>query len=59
MDAQPDDKVIGRPVDVALGPDGAFYVSDDYAGVVWRVARGPPQATSSRVVTRSSGRRAG
>jgi glucose/arabinose dehydrogenase len=35
-----DEEVIGRPVDAALGPDGAFYVSDDYAGVVWRVAPG-------------------
>jgi len=33
-----DGHVIGRPVDVAEGPDGAFYVSDDYAGVVYRVA---------------------
>jgi len=33
-----DGDVIGRPVDVAEGPDGAFYVSDDYAGVVYRVA---------------------
>jgi len=33
-----DDDVIGRPVDVAEGPDGAFYVSDDYAGLVYRVA---------------------
>ncbi len=32
------DDVIGRPVDVAEGPDGAFYVSDDYAGVIYRVA---------------------
>ncbi|HET8710292.1 MAG TPA: PQQ-dependent sugar dehydrogenase, partial [Spongiibacteraceae bacterium] len=31
-------KVIGRPVDVAEGPDGAIYVSDDYAGAVYRVA---------------------
>jgi glucose/arabinose dehydrogenase/mono/diheme cytochrome c family protein len=31
------DDVIGRPVDVAEGPDGAFYVSDDYAGVIYRV----------------------
>ena len=30
--------VIGRPVDVAEGPDGAFYVSDDYAGVIYWVA---------------------
>ncbi len=32
--------VIGRPVDVAEGPDGAFYVSDDYAGSIYRVAFG-------------------
>ncbi|MFQ5417416.1 MAG: PQQ-dependent sugar dehydrogenase [Myxococcota bacterium] len=33
-----DDDVIGRPVDVVEGPDGAFYVSDDYAGLIYRVA---------------------
>ncbi len=32
--------VIGRPVDVALGPDGAIYVSDDYGGAIFRVAWG-------------------
>jgi glucose/arabinose dehydrogenase len=32
--------VIGRPVDVAEGPDGAFYVSDDYAGSIYRVVFG-------------------
>ena len=32
-----DGDVIGRPVDVAEGPDGAFYVSDDYAGAIYRV----------------------
>jgi glucose/arabinose dehydrogenase len=32
-----DDEVIGRPVDVAEGPDGAVYVSDDYAGAIYRV----------------------
>ena len=32
--------VIGRPVDVATGPDGAIYVSDDYAGAIYRVAYG-------------------
>ena len=37
-----DEDVIGRPVDVAQGPDGAIYVSDDYAGAVYRVA---PRAT--------------
>ena len=35
-----DEDVIGRPVDVAEGPDGAIYVSDDYAGSVYRVAFG-------------------
>jgi glucose/arabinose dehydrogenase len=33
-----DDDVIGRPVDIAEGPDGAFYVSDDYSGQIYRVA---------------------
>ncbi len=27
----------GRPVGLAIGPDGAMYVSDDYAGVIYRV----------------------
>ncbi len=30
--------VIGRPADVTTGPDGALYVSDDFAGAVYRVA---------------------
>jgi glucose/arabinose dehydrogenase len=30
----------GRPVAAVLGPDGAVYVTDDYAGAVYRVA--PP-----------------
>jgi glucose/arabinose dehydrogenase len=33
-----DDHVIGRPVDVAVGPDGAFYVSDDYARAIYRIS---------------------
>jgi glucose/arabinose dehydrogenase/cytochrome c553 len=33
-------EVIGRPVDVAEGPDGAVYVSDDYAGAVYRITHG-------------------
>jgi glucose/arabinose dehydrogenase len=31
-----DEAVIGRPADVAQGPDGAIYISDDYAGVIWK-----------------------
>jgi glucose/arabinose dehydrogenase len=36
--------VIGRPVDVVQGPDAAVYVSDDYAGVVYRVSPGGSRA---------------
>jgi len=35
-----DGDVIGRPVDVAEGPDGTIFVSDDYAGAIYRVDRG-------------------
>jgi glucose/arabinose dehydrogenase len=31
------DNRLGRPVGLAVGPDGALYVSDDTAGVVYRV----------------------
>jgi len=34
------DDVVGRPVDVATGPDGEIYVSDDYAGAVYRITEG-------------------
>ncbi|MEZ0232984.1 MAG: sorbosone dehydrogenase family protein [Methylophilaceae bacterium] len=30
----------GRPVDVLVGPDGALYVSDDRAGMVYRITYG-------------------
>lgn len=29
--------VIGRPVDIAQGPDGRIYISDDYTGSIYRV----------------------
>ena len=35
---QPDGKVLGRPVDVLVMPDGAMLVSDDYSGVVYRIS---------------------
>jgi glucose/arabinose dehydrogenase len=41
-----DEEVIGRPVDVAEDADGVIYVSDDHAGVIWRIARGAPGALS-------------
>jgi glucose/arabinose dehydrogenase len=34
---QPGGKVLGRPVDVQVMPDGALLVSDDYAGVLYRI----------------------
>jgi glucose/arabinose dehydrogenase len=36
--------VIGRPVDVAEGPDGTIYISDDYASVVYWVKPAPPSS---------------
>ena len=35
-----DGDIIGRPVDVEEGPDGAFYVTDDFAGVIYRISKG-------------------
>ena len=34
---QPDGHIIGRPVDIEEGIDGSIYISDDYAGVIYRV----------------------
>jgi glucose/arabinose dehydrogenase len=31
------DGIIGRPAFVTEGPDGSIYISDDYAGVIYRV----------------------
>lgn len=36
-----DEKVIGRPVDVVVGPDGALYISDDFGGAIYRVSYAP------------------
>jgi glucose/arabinose dehydrogenase len=36
------DGIIGRPAGVVEGPDGAIYVSDDYAGVIYRITRKGP-----------------
>ncbi|GAB3094540.1 c-type cytochrome [Aestuariicella hydrocarbonica] len=40
-----DGNIIGRPVDIAEGPDGCAYVSDDYAGTIYRVCYGIEQDT--------------
>lgn len=34
---QPDEKVIGRPVDVIVAQDGALLVSDDTKGAIYRI----------------------
>ena len=47
--------VVGRPVDVVEGVDGAIYVSDDYAGSIHRLSRdGPDRATSERSTSEDS-----
>ncbi|MFT3980542.1 MAG: sorbosone dehydrogenase family protein [Ferruginibacter sp.] len=35
---QPDGKVLGRPVDVQIMPDGSMLVSDDYSGVIYKIS---------------------
>jgi glucose/arabinose dehydrogenase len=36
----PDHRSLGRPVDIVIKPDGVMYISDDKAGVVYRLAFG-------------------
>jgi glucose/arabinose dehydrogenase len=33
-----DGDVSGRPVDIVEAPDGTIFISDDFGGVIWRVA---------------------
>jgi glucose/arabinose dehydrogenase len=32
------DTATGRPVGLAVGPDGFLYVSDDKGGIIYRIA---------------------
>ena len=41
--------VIGRPVDIAESPTGELFVSDDYAGAVYRLWRGEPATRNATV----------
>lgn len=36
------DGVIGRPAGIAQGPDGTIFVSDDYAGAIYRISPDMP-----------------
>lgn len=50
---RPDESVTGRPVDLLRLPDGSFLISDDFAGVIYRLFRAP---AVTRVSTRVSSR---
>jgi glucose/arabinose dehydrogenase len=50
------ENVSGRPVDIAEGPDGAIYVSDDYAGAIYRIAVGDSVPTASPPATAAASR---
>jgi len=41
--------IVGRPVDAAQGPDGDIFISDDYAGAVYRLRYGESGAGELRV----------
>jgi glucose/arabinose dehydrogenase len=36
---QADGKVLGRPVDIEIMPDGSMLISDDFSGVIYRVTK--------------------
>lgn len=36
--SQNNKKIYGRPVDLKFGPDGALYISDDAAGIIYKVS---------------------
>jgi glucose/arabinose dehydrogenase len=40
-----DGQALGRPVDIMIRPDGTIFVSDDKAGVIYRISRLGAEAT--------------
>jgi len=44
-----------RPAGLAVGPDGALYISDDAHGTIWRVVYDPARAPKERVLSSASG----
>jgi hypothetical protein len=49
-----DDDVIGRPVDVAEAGDGTIFVSDDYAGAIYRVSASAEASRSAGITPPSA-----
>ncbi len=49
-----DGDIIGRPADVVQGPAGDIYVSDDYAGVIYRISRGSSVVAAQGAVKQES-----
>jgi len=45
-----DGTISGRPVDIAEGPGGEIYVSDDYAGAIYRVRHGVTPAPGTGAI---------
>ncbi|HSD66724.1 MAG TPA: PQQ-dependent sugar dehydrogenase [Vicinamibacteria bacterium] len=50
-----DDDVFGRPVDVAEGPDGSIYVSDDEGGAIYRVEWKAPRPGAASPAAATAG----
>ncbi len=54
-----DENVIGRPVGISEGPDGSIYLSDDYAGAIYRITPiAAGSAASTAAASKASGVRA-
>ena len=43
-----DNDAVGRPVGLAIGPDGTLYVSDDKSGIIYRITYNPPASHIAR-----------
>lgn len=52
-----EDDISGRPVDVAQGPNGDIYISDDFAGAIYRVTYGKPTPGTSNALAQRSATR--
>ncbi len=48
-----DGEISGRPADIAQGTDGALYVSDDYAGAIYRITASDEGSTTLAIAPES------